>query len=140
MRLLSLLCVALGACAGSTLWVDEFGETRVCSAPFGPLSRPAQRDCERDSTKLGFMPLPAVELGVTLAPDGNRIVVVHPGSPAERSGLQEGDLLVRIDAVRVRRFGDVVRVLTGHAAGDEVQVAVTRESGEASMTVRLESR
>jgi membrane-associated protease RseP (regulator of RpoE activity) len=137
---LVLLSLVLGGCAGSTLWVDEFGQTRICGAPLGPLSRPAQRDCERDSTKLGFMPLPDVELGITLAQDGNRIAVVHAGSPAEQSGLREGDRLERIGETRVRRFGDVVRALSGHAAGDEVEVAVTRASGEASMTVRLESR
>ena len=38
---------------------------------------------------------------------GMYILEVKPGSPAERGGLQEGDVVVEIDGAPVRGLGDI---------------------------------
>jgi S1-C subfamily serine protease len=50
--------------------------------------------------------------------DGLRVEVVAPGTPAERFGLQRGDLIVRVDNQQVRSMAELNSVLAnsgGHA-------------------------
>ena len=51
---------------------------------------------------------------------------VQPGSPAARAGLQEGDLIVALDAQPVQGIDDLHRLLTGERAGTAVPLVVLR--------------
>jgi peptidase M28-like protein/PDZ domain-containing protein/PA domain-containing protein len=66
--------------------------------------------------------------------DGVRLNGVLAGSPAEQSGLQAGDLIVRFDGRTVRNLEDFVFVLRGKRAGDRVEVVYRR--GNEEHTVR----
>ena len=57
---------------------------------------------------------------------GVRIASVEPGSPAEKAGLREGDVMVSYDGMAVAGIDDVHRLLTETRVGQEVPVEVLR--------------
>lgn len=69
-------------------------------------------------------------LGEPVAPA--RIDAVRPGSPAERAGLQVGDVVLRADGKRIASFGDLQMIVLLHS-GTPMQMVVDREG----RTVRL---
>jgi aminopeptidase YwaD len=64
----------------------------------------------------------------------------RPGSPAERAGLAERDVLLRVGATSVRNLQDLAFALRSHRAGDEVEVEWEREGARRVARVRLEER
>lgn len=71
--------------------------------------------------------------------DGALITSVLEDSPAERAGLQAGDVIVGIGDADVEDPGDVMRALAEREAGP-VSVRVVRERQPRSVTVELEER
>ncbi len=74
------------------------------------------------------------ELGI----DGAvRIEGVFDGSPAERAGMREGDLIVGIDDRKVRDMGDLREAMSGRKPGQEVRVRVLRNGKKKSFDIEL---
>jgi serine protease Do len=61
---------------------------------------------------------------------------VTPGSPAEKAGLKAGDIVLSIDASRVRRYTDLMDRINTHVPGDQVMLEVYRVSGIMELTYR----
>ncbi len=99
-------------------------------------SRPPERRGERGyGTYLGAIPdfAERSEPGVLLTG-------VRPGSPAERAGIREGDVLLRLGATKVTNLQDLAFALRSHRPGDEVEVEWQRGAARISAKVRLEER
>jgi len=77
-------------------------------------------------------------LGVLLDGDTNRIEHVLPESPAEKAGLAEGDVVVRIGSADVARGSEITRTLLRRSPGDRVRVDVKRGAGVVSAVVALD--
>jgi hypothetical protein len=71
---------------------------------------------------------------------GYRLSGVSPGSPAEAAGLQEGDIIVRIDQVEITGLRDLSSALKSHAPGDAVTVVYQRDGQEHQTDVKLVER
>src|SRR3954468_8494049 len=72
---------------------------------------------------------PVPYLGVPLQPDAmGRLVIddVQPDSPAEKAGLQLGDVLTRLDGKEVGSVDTFKAVLRAKAPGNSLKVALTR--------------
>lgn len=84
-------------------------------------------------------PSPIAWLGVQVTdPAGPPTLArIYRGSPAEQAGLREGDLVVRLDGVRLGRGRDVVAGITAHQPGDIVQLEVQRAGQVEGFTIRL---
>jgi peroxiredoxin len=81
-------------------------------------------------------------LGVELEPAGPdeggvRIARVVPKSPAEKAGLEAGDLIQRLDSDPVAAPADVVGVVARHRAGARVGVALKRQNADKLAMVTL---
>ncbi|MCX7806322.1 MAG: M20/M25/M40 family metallo-hydrolase [Planctomycetota bacterium] len=82
-------------------------------------------------------------LGVTLVTerggDGAGAIVesVQPGSPADRHGLEAGDVITGFDGRPVRSANDLYALIAEKKPGDTVTVAVRRDGAEAAIKVRL---
>lgn len=78
-------------------------------------------------------------IGAELTVQGENVVVVAPlkGSPAERAGLQPGDIITAVDgeATRGKSLSDVVHRIRG-PKGSAVTLVILRES--TALTVRIE--
>jgi serine protease Do len=73
------------------------------------------------------------------APDCH-ISEVFSNSPAEKAGLQAGDLITSFDGQKVANFGELMLKLAGHKAGDEVRIEVKREDETVKLTITIGKR
>lgn len=80
--------------------------------------------------KKGRRPFPDVERGV-LVPQ------VIPGSPAEKAGFAEGDVIIKFNGKDVRRSEDIYEEL-GHEIGKTHRVEVARVGGRRILDVKTE--
>jgi S1-C subfamily serine protease len=60
---------------------------------------------------------------------------VIPGSPAERAGIQQGDIVVRFEDRPIRSFQDIVRAVRDREPGDRAVVEVMRDGVKKDITV-----
>jgi len=83
----------------------------------------------------------SVYLGVQIVQgtDGPTIASVIAGSPAEKAGLQRGDVIKAIDGTSVSDVQAVRNALKDKKAGDTVAVSITRNGNAQDVTVTLEA-
>jgi thiol-disulfide isomerase/thioredoxin len=63
---------------------------------------------------------------------------VIPGSPAERAGLANNDVIVSVEGVTVGRPAELIAEIAGRHAGDRVAVAFQRGGADRLVAVTLE--
>jgi S1-C subfamily serine protease len=66
---------------------------------------------------------------------GVLVLSVENGSPAERTGLREGDIIVQLSGQAVQGVDDLHRLLSGRAIGVEAPVAVLRNSERVELAI-----
>ena len=65
---------------------------------------------------------------------------VVPGSAAERGGLREGDVIVRIADLSLGSFDDLRGALKKRKPGDRVELVVLRDGADRTVPVTLDAR
>ncbi|MFO0675152.1 MAG: redoxin domain-containing protein [Polyangiaceae bacterium] len=78
-----------------------------------------------------------VMMGVSPSIEGVLVKHVVRGSPADRSGLRDGDRIVRIETAAVRSPVDVAKIVGTRGIGDSVTVVVAREGRTITSKVTL---
>jgi hypothetical protein len=81
-----------------------------------------------------------VKMDGVRADTGALISGTAPGSPAEKAGLLEGDVVVRFDGRPVEFWNDFLATLRTKKPGDKVVLTVKREGKEVDQSVQLERR
>ena len=71
---------------------------------------------------------------------GVRVGGVRAGSPAERAGVRQGDVIVAFGGLTVRTLEDFTFALRGRRPGDRVEVTVLREGAQRRFDAVLEER
>jgi serine protease Do len=99
---------------------------------FGVYSNPPRSLIGQNQAFLGVKPM-ADERGV-------RVVEVTEGSSAEAVGLQLGDILIRINGVRLSNVQSLVNEIRKNAPGDKVVVDYLRDGHENSVVATLAGR
>ncbi len=64
---------------------------------------------------------------------------VLPGSPAEKGGLQPGDVIIEIDGQKLDEDNTLVSILGKKQVGDRVEIKVIRNGEEKTLHVTLEA-
>jgi len=72
--------------------------------------------------------------------DGVHLRQVIPGSAAERAGLQQGDVLVRMFGEAVNGFEDLRRLLEAKKPGDTVELVFLRNGEDRTASAALGAR
>jgi S1-C subfamily serine protease len=62
--------------------------------------------------------------------EGALVVGIAPGGPADRAGIEDGDIIVSIDGRAVRSSEEVGAEIIEHDPGDHVDVGVVHSNGE----------
>jgi S1-C subfamily serine protease len=65
---------------------------------------------------------------------------VASGSPADRAGLERGDVITAIGGKRVTSSADAVEAIDSHSPGDELGISLQRGGQAKSATVTLGER
>ena len=65
---------------------------------------------------------------------------VREDTPAQRAGLQKGDLIVAFDGKPVRTLEDYSMLLFAHKPGDTVAITIRRAGETLELTARLEGK
>ena len=75
-------------------------------------------------------------------PEGGGVKLdgVSEGSPAEKAGLKEGDVIVKFAGKDVRDLGSYMAAMSSKKVGDTVDVVVKRDGKEKTFRVKLASR
>ncbi len=81
--------------------------------------------------------LERVEFGLRVAGEVAEVVDVVPESPADKAGLEVGDVVLRVDREAVARDVDFHIAMLGHGAGDVVDIGFTRDGKVREAKVRL---
>jgi S1-C subfamily serine protease len=68
---------------------------------------------------------------------GAKVLSVEKGSPAEKAGLKEGDVIVRFDGEAVRSASQLARLVRETPAGRSVPIEVTRGGARQTVTATL---
>lgn len=71
---------------------------------------------------------------------GALIAQVMPGSPAEKAGLQKGDVIRKIEKTRVEIPDDLVKVLERKQVGDKVVLEIMRDGNTRFVTATIGKR
>jgi S1-C subfamily serine protease len=73
--------------------------------------------------------------------DGGVLVIqIEPASPAERAGIQQGDIIVEFDGVPVERMDELYRLLTEERVGKTTEIVVLRGLEKRAMFVTPQDR
>ncbi|MEJ2209620.1 MAG: PDZ domain-containing protein [Anaerolineae bacterium] len=79
---------------------------------------------------------PALSLQHNLSvPYGDYITAVVAGSPAAQAGLQQGDIITKVDGTDIKGDSDLATTIHQHKPGDELSMTVLR--GNQTMTVKV---
>lgn len=65
---------------------------------------------------------------------------VIPGSPADKAGLVENDIILEIDGQKVDEQHPLAVLIAGHQVGDAVKLRIAHKGDEKDVTIRLEER
>jgi S1-C subfamily serine protease len=79
----------------------------------------------------------AVDHGVLIGPASNGAPGVFPGSPAEKAGLRNGDIIVAVDGQAIDAVHDLSSRVLPHVPGDTITLSVVRASGTVQIKVTL---
>lgn len=82
-------------------------------------------------------PRMGIRMGDSEGDKGVRVLHVEPGSPADKAGLAEGDLIVRIGDRKVRHTDDARESLQQGRDSDETRLTVERKGRTLELKVDL---
>jgi putative serine protease PepD len=72
--------------------------------------------------------------------DGAEIVEVPSGTPADQAGLEEGDIVVAVDDVRVTDGIELIVAIRSHQPGETVSLTVRRDGREQQVEITLDAK
>ncbi|MFQ5731868.1 MAG: PDZ domain-containing protein [Planctomycetaceae bacterium] len=108
---------------------------------FQPVSKKALEKLERSMPNLSIQKRGMACLGVSGSmnggPGGCYITLVKPGSAASKANIRAGDTIVEFAGKRIRDFQTLVDGISGHDAGDTVDVGILRSGRKITVKVKL---
>lgn len=73
-------------------------------------------------------------------PEGAYVANVVSGSPAEKGGVQDNDIITKINGQKLTDTNDLAHVISGKKVGDQITLSIWRDGKEMTKTVSLGSQ
>ncbi len=70
--------------------------------------------------------------------DKTNDVAIVPGSPAEKAGLKEGDIIKAVDGEEINIQNPLSRLIGKYKVGDEIELKISRINEEKNIKIKLE--
>ena len=67
-------------------------------------------------------------------------LAVIPGSPADKAGLRENDIILEVDGKKIDTDSSLSSQVAGHSPGDTIMLKISRAGEEKQVSVTLEER
>ena len=80
----------------------------------------------------------SVKRGAYIAPGGGQVSIIS-GSPADKAGLQEKDIITKVNNDSIDENNSLTSVLGRHSVGDKVTLTVIRDGKTLTIPVTLEA-
>jgi len=81
----------------------------------------------------------SVKRGAYIAPSEDGSPSVIPGSPAEKAGLKEKDIITKVDGTEINQNNSLVSLVSRKAVGESVELTIIRDGQEKTIKVKLEA-
>lgn len=81
----------------------------------------------------------SVNSGAYIAPTPDGSSPIISGSPADKAGLQEKDVITAIDGTKIDQTHSLLSLIGQHAVGDKVTLTVVRDGKTLTLTATLEA-
>ncbi|MDB4766271.1 S1C family serine protease [bacterium] len=100
---------------------------------------PDQKGNSNNGFRITKRPTGKAYLGINAETDQNivRIRAVHRQSPAEFAGIQANDVIMKMDAIAITSFSQIVKYLKSKKPGDQVSVLINRYGSLLATEVNL---
>lgn len=79
----------------------------------------------------------SVKTGAYVMASGSGRAAVISGSPADKAGVKEKDIITKVNGVEVGKAGDVASLVGEYAPGDTIELTVLRDGAVQVLTVTL---
>ncbi|MBK5305857.1 MAG: trypsin-like peptidase domain-containing protein [Frankiaceae bacterium] len=127
----------------ATLGAGGFGSDQGGSIGVGfaiPIDE--ARSVAEELIRTGTATHPAIGVKALRSPDPNKpgavVQEVLPGAPAERAGLQPGDLITAVNGTRVQSVDELIIAIREHKIGQTVTLTYYRNGKKSTVRVTLE--
>lgn len=80
-----------------------------------------------------------VTRGAYIPPSSSAQPTILPGSPAEKAGVQEKDVITKVDDTKIDENNSLTSVLSRHSVGDTVTLTIIRGGKQTSIKATLEA-
>jgi S1-C subfamily serine protease len=98
------------------------------------------RSVVQEIESAGKVVRPYIGLRGTATHRGVQVSTVHPNGPAERAGIQVGDVIESIDDKPATSYPDMLAEVARKAPGDTVKLTVVRDGTRGDVTISLAER
>lgn len=82
----------------------------------------------------------AVDYGAWVIKGGGDKPAIFPGSPAQKSGILEGDIILEFDGKKITTENSLVKIISKYNPGDNVLLKILRNGKELAVNVTLDER
>ncbi len=80
-----------------------------------------------------------VKRGAYISASEDGVASIISGSPADKAGLKEKDIIIKVDGVAIDERNSLISLVGRKSVGDKVSLTVIRDGMEQSISVTLES-
>jgi putative serine protease PepD len=90
--------------------------------------------------RTGSAQTPIIGVQIEDSREGPRVAEVAPGGPAERAGVEQGDIVTAVDGRRIDNSTGLIVAVRAKAVGDTVTLTVERDGQTLEIPVVLEAK
>ena len=122
-------------------WANQsasIGNFLLTPDPFGNVLALGTFSVPTRSTAVGQQAFLGVQPETT--PDGVRVSAIQPGTASALAGLQDGDIITKLNQIVINDASTLVKAIRDRAPGDKIEITFSRNGATQTTTATLAAR